>query len=63
LTDSGRGDRRGANPRRRARSAGWRSGSHLEILQREDGCKGFTQTGIDEIILKTDPRAAEQNDK
>lgn len=33
-------------------------GSHLEILQRDDGYKGFNQTGIDEIILKTDPRAA-----
>jgi hypothetical protein len=31
-------------------------GSHLEILQRDDGYKGFNQTGIDEIILKTDPR-------
>ena len=33
-------------------------GSHLEILQRDDGYKGFNQTGIDEIILKTDPRGA-----
>jgi hypothetical protein len=31
-------------------------GSHLEILQRDDGYKGFNQTGIDEIIQKTDPR-------
>ncbi|QDU39515.1 hypothetical protein Mal4_38600 [Maioricimonas rarisocia] len=31
-------------------------GSHLEILQRDDGYKGFNQSGIDEIILKTDPR-------
>lgn len=31
-------------------------GSHLEILQRDDGYKGFNQTGINEIILKTDPR-------
>ncbi len=34
-------------------------GSHLEILQRDDGYKGFNQTGINEIILKTDPRHAE----
>lgn len=31
-------------------------GSHLEILERNDGYKGFNQSGIDEIILKTDPR-------
>lgn len=31
-------------------------GSHLEILQRDDGYKGFNQTGISEIILATDPR-------
>ncbi len=31
-------------------------GSHLEILQRNDGYKGFNQTGINEIILATDPR-------
>ncbi len=31
-------------------------GSHLEILERNDGYKGFNQTGINEIILKTDPR-------
>lgn len=31
-------------------------GSHLEILQRDDGYKGFNQTGISEIIRKTDPR-------
>jgi hypothetical protein len=31
-------------------------GSHLEILQRDDGYKGFNQTGINEIILATDPR-------
>lgn len=33
-------------------------GSHLEVLQRDDGYKGFNQTGISEIILKTDPRHA-----
>ncbi len=33
-------------------------GSHLEILQRDDGYKGFNQTGINEIIRKTDPRYA-----
>jgi hypothetical protein len=31
-------------------------GSHLEILQRNDGYKGFNQTGISEIITRTDPR-------
>lgn len=31
-------------------------GSHMEILERNDGYKGFNQTGINEIILKTDPR-------
>ena len=33
-------------------------GSHLEILQRDDGYKGFNQKGINEIILGTDPRGA-----
>ncbi|MEE2938246.1 MAG: hypothetical protein VYA84_19840, partial [Planctomycetota bacterium] len=33
-------------------------GSHLEILQRWDGYKGFNQTGISDIIQKTDPRRA-----
>lgn len=31
-------------------------GSHLEILQRDDGYQGFNQTGINEIIRDTDPR-------
>lgn len=31
-------------------------GSHLEILQRDDGYKGFNQSGISDIILATDPR-------
>ena len=31
-------------------------GSHLEILQRNDGYKGFNQTGINDIITRTDPR-------
>ncbi|HEY1065406.1 MAG TPA: hypothetical protein VGE52_04830 [Pirellulales bacterium] len=31
-------------------------GSHLEILQRDDGYKGFNQTGINDIIARTDPR-------
>jgi hypothetical protein len=31
-------------------------GSHLELLQRNDGYKGFNQTGISEIIRDTDPR-------
>lgn len=33
-------------------------GSHLEILERNDGYKGFNQTGISEIISRTDPRKA-----
>ena len=33
-------------------------GSHLEILQRNDGYKGFNQKGISEIIAATDPRHA-----
>jgi hypothetical protein len=33
-------------------------GSHMEILERNDGYKGFNQTGISEIILQTDPRRA-----
>ncbi len=32
-------------------------GSHLEILERNDGYKGFNQTGISQIIRRTDPRA------
>ena len=31
-------------------------GSHLEILERNDGYRGFNQTGINEIIRTTDPR-------
>ncbi len=31
-------------------------GSHLEILERNDGYKGFNQTGISDIIRKTDLR-------
>ena len=31
-------------------------GSHLENLERNDGFKGFNQTGVSEIIAKTDPR-------
>jgi hypothetical protein len=31
-------------------------GSHLEILQRDEGYKGFNQTGVSEIIQRTDPR-------
>ena len=33
-------------------------GSHLEILQRNDGYKGFNKTGISEIILETNPKTA-----
>ncbi|MBX3441181.1 MAG: hypothetical protein KF774_02150 [Planctomyces sp.] len=31
-------------------------GSHLEILERNDGYKGFNQAGINEILRDTDPR-------
>lgn len=33
-------------------------GSHLEILQRRDGYKGFNPKGISDIITETDPRRA-----
>jgi hypothetical protein len=33
-------------------------GSHLEVLQRDDGYKGFNQTGISDIMRRTDPRHA-----
>jgi hypothetical protein len=33
-------------------------GSHLEILERNDGFKGFNQHGVSEIIAATDPRLA-----
>lgn len=33
-------------------------GSHLEILERNEGYKGFNQSGISEIIGRTDPRTA-----
>ena len=38
-------------------------GSHLEILQRDDGYKGFNQTGISQIIRGTDPRLAGATDQ
>jgi hypothetical protein len=31
-------------------------GSHMEILQRDEGYKGFNQSGVNEIIRATDPR-------
>jgi hypothetical protein len=31
-------------------------GSHMEILERNDGYKGFNQTGVSDIISRTDPR-------
>ena len=31
-------------------------GSHLEILERNEGYKGFNQSGISHIIRRTDPR-------
>ena len=33
-------------------------GSHMEILERNDGYRGFNQTGINDIIRRTDPRFA-----
>ena len=36
-------------------------GSHLEILERNDGFKGFNQTGVSEIIGRTDPRKGMSN--
>ncbi|MEM9659174.1 MAG: hypothetical protein AAF961_12510, partial [Planctomycetota bacterium] len=33
-------------------------GSHLELLERNDGFKGFNQTGVSDIIARTDPRRA-----
>lgn len=36
-------------------------GSHLEILERNDGYRGFNQTGITEIINRTDPRNNSMN--
>ena len=33
-------------------------GSHLEVLQRREGYKGFNQKGISDIITETDPRNA-----
>jgi uncharacterized protein YjiS (DUF1127 family) len=32
-------------------------GSHLEILERNEGFKGFNQKGVSSIIAKTDPRS------
>lgn len=32
-------------------------GSHLENLERNQGFKGFNQTGVNDIIARTDPRA------
>ncbi|MCU0228480.1 MAG: hypothetical protein MUF01_12650 [Bryobacterales bacterium] len=36
-------------------------GAHLENLERNEGFKGFNQTGINEIIAGTDPRLAAAN--
>jgi len=36
-------------------------GSHLEILERNDGYRGFNQSGINSIIRKTDPRAQQSS--
>ncbi len=65
------GQRWAVNPHRalRAVEAGWITaaqaekfvregtiGSHLEILQRNEGYKGFNPKGISDIITETDPR-------
>lgn len=34
-------------------------GSHLEVLERNQGFKGFNQQGVDQIIAGTDPRRAQ----
>jgi hypothetical protein len=34
-------------------------GSHFELLERNDGYKGFNQSGINKIITATDPRRTE----
>ena len=31
-------------------------GSHLEIIRRKEGYKGFNQQGVSDIIRRTDPR-------
>lgn len=36
-------------------------GSHFELLERNDGYKGFNQSGINRIIAATDPRRAESH--
>ncbi|HEX3358078.1 MAG TPA: hypothetical protein VHS31_13990 [Tepidisphaeraceae bacterium] len=38
-------------------------GSHLENLERNEGFKGFNQTGVSEIIAATDPRKHVANDQ
>ena len=47
-----------AEQAQRFRTAG-ATGSHLEVLERNEGYKGFNQTGISDIIARTDPRNAE----
>lgn len=37
-------------------------GSHMEILERNEGFKGFNQTGVSDIIRKTDPRTINAGD-
>ena len=46
------------HPRHRARIRREQGaiGSHLENLERNEGFKGFNQTGVSEIISATDPR-------
>ena len=42
--------------RRRSSATQGAIGSHLENLERNEGFKGFNQTGVSEIIAATDPR-------
>ena len=39
--------------------AGGALGSHLELIQRGEGFKGFNQQTISDIISRTDPRRQE----
>jgi hypothetical protein len=36
-------------------------GSHLEVIQRGEGFKGFNQQTVSDIIRRTDPRVEPQS--
>jgi hypothetical protein len=42
-------------------SGAW--GSHLELIERNQGFKGFNQTAVSDIITRTDPRRRENGDE